>query len=228
MKKNNLTVNRLKDRLKEDLEKEVILENKENLLKEEDLKEVVDFNLINEISKIDEIKLFLKEQTIKLFNIQSKNVLLLGEIFMIVHEKLSSPGSEEGVYEKWLDINNFNKTTAWRYRQRYMLYLKVKEDKKIIIASLPYGVINTLLKNREFEDVVNIVDSFNNKKELLDFIQEDLQVKKINKKDRFEDFEIKNYFVLFENLEEKVEKLDDNKKHEVKKHLDILEKLLNS
>lgn len=228
MKKNNLTVNRLKDRLKEDLEKEVILENKENLLKEEDLKEVVDFNLINEISKIDEIKLFLKEQTIKLFNIQSKNVLLLGEIFMIVHEKLSSPGSEEGVYEKWLDINNFNKTTAWRYRQRYMLYLKVKEDKKIIIASLPYGVINTLLKNREFEDVVNIVDSFNNKKELLDFIQEDLQVKKINKKDRFEDFEIKNYFVLFENLEEKVEKLDDNKKYEVKKHLDILEKLLNS
>lgn len=228
MKKNNLTVNRLKDRLKEDLEKEVILENKENLLKEEDLKEVVDFNLINEISKIDEIKLFLKEQTIKLFNIQSKNVLLLGEIFMIVHEKLSSPGSEEGVYEKWLDINNFNKTTAWRYRQRYMLYLKVKEDKKIIIASLPYGVINTLLKNREFEDVVNIVDSFNNKKELLDFIQEDLQVKKINKKDRFEDFEIKNYFVLFEKLEEKVEKLDDNKKYEVKKHLDILEKLLNS
>ena len=228
MKKNNLTVNRLKDRLKEDLEKEVILENKENLLKEEDLKEVVDFNLINEISKIDEIKFFLKEQTIKLFNIQSKNVLLLGEIFMIVHEKLSSPGSEEGVYEKWLDINNFNKTTAWRYRQRYMLYLKVKEDKKIIIASLPYGVINTLLKNREFEDVVNIVDSFNNKKELLDFIQEDLQVKKINKKDRFEDFEIKNYFVLFEKLEEKVEKLDDNKKYEVKKHLDILEKLLNS
>lgn len=228
MKKNNLTVNRLKNRLKEDLEKEALISPKEEMLKEDDLKDIIDFNLIDSISSEKEIKTFLKEQTIKLFSIQSKNALLLGEVFSTVFDKLSSPGSEEGIYEKWLGANSFNKTTAWRYRQRYALYSKVDEDKKIIIATVPYGVINTLLKDREIEEGAKIINTCTDKSELLNLIEKNKEVKAVEKKEKSENFEIKNYFGILENIEEKLSKFDQNKRNEIKKHLDILQKLLNS
>lgn len=233
MKKNNLTVNRLKDRLKEDLKKES--SNKtlsvDGFLKEEDLKDVIDFNSITEISTSDEINSFLKEQTIKLFNTQSKNALMLGEIFSVVHEKLSSPGSEEGIYEKWLEINNFNKTTAWRYRQRYFLYSKVESNKKNIVATLPYSLINELLKNQDIDGCVKLINNSLDKKDLLQILSSsEKKIENRSEKDivEFKGLEIKNYIPLFENLEERVNKLDDKKKKELQKHLNIIEKLLNS
>ncbi|MGL5428318.1 MAG: hypothetical protein ACRDAS_10435, partial [Cetobacterium sp.] len=100
MKKNNLTMMNLSDRLKNEVK--VTPKNEITNIPKEHLEDIIDFSLIKEISPTEEIGNFLKEQTIKMFSIQAKSAILLGEIFTNVHEKLGGQGSENGVYEKWL------------------------------------------------------------------------------------------------------------------------------
>lgn len=229
MKKNNPTMMNLSDRLKNEVK--VIPKNEITNIPEEHLKDIIDFSLIKEISPTQEIGNFLKEQTIKMFSIQAKSAILLGEIFTNVHEKLGGQGSENGVYEKWLDINNFSRATAWRYRQRYSIYSKVNENKKPIIATIPQSLINEIYKNEDFEGIINIINDSTDKADVIDSLNSILGIsnKKIEHKKEneiFETFEVKNYIPIFESFEEKVSKLNSEEKKELEKHLKSIEKLL--
>lgn len=230
MKKNNSTMNALAERMKNEIKTN---SNKDNnfLLKEDDLKDIIDFSLIKEISPTEEINSFLKDSTIKLFNIQSKSAILLGEVFSNVFDKLGSQGSENGLYEKWLSINNYNRSTAWRYRQRYVLYDKVNESKKQIIATLPYNIINELMKENDLEGVTCLVNDCSSKDEILEFIKKnDYESQKTisnNKHHILETFEIKELIPTPEKIDENLNKLNEKEKFELQKYLEKINKILN-
>lgn len=229
MKKNNSTMMNLSDRLKKEIKAPP--KNEITNISEEHLKDIIDFSLIKEISPTEEIENFLKEQTIKMFSIQAKSVILLGEIFTNVYEKLGGQGSENGVYEKWLDINNFSKATAWRYRQRYFVYSKVNESKKHIISTIPQNLISEIYKNEDLEGIINIINDSTDKADVIKSLNNIFGIsnKKIEhkkEKEIFETFEVKNYIPIFESFEEKVSKLNNEEKKELKKHLKSIEKLL--
>lgn len=224
MKKNKTMIN-LSDRLK----KEIAPVVKNNIsISEDDLKDIIDFSLINEISENQEINLFLKKQTVKLFNIQVKNIILTGEILTNVFDELAKQGSQEGIYEKWLSINNFNRATAWRYRQRFLIYDKVNEDKKNIIASLSQKVINNLAKLDDIEKVINLVNNSLSKEEIINFAAiETIKEKETLVINEIEEFEIRSFIPVFDNIEEKINLLNEKEKKLLKKHLAEIQKILN-
>lgn len=229
VRKTNSTMMNLTDRLKKEIKP--ISKSEISNIPEEHLKDIIDFSLIQEISPSIEIENFLKEQTIKMFSIQAKSVILLGEIFTNVYEKLGGQGSENGIYEKWLDINNFSRATAWRYRQRFSIYSRVNENKKPIIATIPQSLINEISKSEDFEGIINIINDSMDKAEVINSLNNILGIsnKKIDDKkenETFETFEVKNYIPIFELFEEKVNKLSNQEKKELEKHLKSIEKLL--
>ena len=234
MKKKNSTMINLTDRLKKEIKP--ISKSEISNISEEYLKDIINFSLIQEISPSVEIGNFLKEQTIKMFSIQAKSAILIGEILTNVHEKLSGQGSENGVYEKWLEINNFSRATAWRYRQRYSIYSKVNDDKKQIIATIPQNLISEIYKNEDLEGIINIINECSDKKEVVNSLNDilELETRKIESKkiedekkaEIFETFEVKNYISILATIEEKVNKLSSEEKKELEKHLKSIEKLL--
>lgn len=229
MKKNNSTMMNLSDRLKKEIKAPP--KNEITTISEEHLKDIINFSLISEISPTEEIGNYLKEQTIKLFTIQAKSAILLGEVFTNVYEKLGGQGSENGTYEKWLEINNFSRATAWRYRQRYFVYSKVNENKKQIIATIPQSLINEIYKSEDFEGIVSIINDCKDKTDVINSLNSILELsnKKIEHKKEsevFQVFEVKNYIPILATIEEKVNKLSDEEKKELEKHLKSIKKLL--
>lgn len=229
MKKNNSTMMNLSNRLKKEIKAPP--KNEITTISEEHLKDIINFSLISEISPTEEIGNYLKEQTIKLFTIQAKSAILLGEVFTNVYEKLGGQGSENGTYEKWLEINNFSRATAWRYRQRYFVYSKVNENKKQIIATIPQSLINEIYKSEDFEGIVSIINDCKNKTDVINSLNSILELsnKKIEHKKEsevFQVFEVKNYIPILATIEEKVNKLSDEEKKELEKHLKSIKKLL--
>lgn len=221
MKKINIT-NRLKEQLKEKGNKE------ENMvvdrgMTEDELKDVLDLEIINSISEDKDLVNFLKENTLKLFNIQSKSIILIGEVLTNVFERLSKQGSSEGVYEKWLKLNNFNKQTALRYRKRYFVFNEVKEGRKSIVLTLSQNIIDKMYENKEFIELLNNGIS---KKELIN----NINAKNIEYKEEkwnIIDFSFNDYINLFSDFDKKIETLKEKEKLELQKYLEKINKILN-
>lgn len=221
MKKINIT-NRLKEQLQEKGKKEenIVIDK---VITEDELKDVLDLEVINSISEDKELVSFLKENTIKLFNIQAKSVILIGEVLTEVFERLSKQGSSEGIYEKWLKLNNFNKQTALRYRKRYFVFNEVKEDSKNIVLTLSQNIIDKIYENKEFIELLNNGAS---KRELINNINTKNIGLKEEKLDLI-DFSFKNYINLFSDFDKKIETLKEKEKIELQKYLEKINKILN-
>lgn len=221
MKKINIT-NRLKEQLQEKGKKEenIVVDK---VITEDELKDVLDLEVINSISEDKELVNFLKENTLKLFNIQAKSVILIGEVLTDVFERLSKQGSSEGVYEKWLKLNNFNKQTALRYRKRYFVFNEAKEESKNIILTLPQTIIDRMYENEEFIELLNNGIS---KRELIN----NINTKSIEAKEEnwnLIDFSFKDYKNLFFDFDKKIENLKEKEKMEIQKYLEKINKILN-
>lgn len=221
MKKINIT-NRLKEQLQEKGKKEenIVIDK---VITEDELKDVLDLEVINSISEDKDLVSFLKENTIKLFNIQAKSVILIGEVLTEVFERLSKQGSSEGIYEKWLKLNNFNKQTALRYRKRYFVFNEVKEDSKNIVLTLSQNIIDKIYENKELIELLNNGAS---KRELINNINTKNIELKEEKLDLI-DFSFKNYINLFSDFDKKIETLKEKEKIELQKYLEKINKILN-
>lgn len=225
--KKNATMVNLLSRFEEDTK---ISYQENNLLMEDKLKEIIDFSILDEITPNIETKKLLEEYTIKLLNIQANSTIALGMIFTEIYDKLALKGSENGVYEKWLSINNFNKTTAWRYRQRYMIYNSVSEEKKAIVAILPQNIIKEI-HNLGIEESVGIINNSENKEKIIEFftpigIIENKRSEKNNK----DEVEIRDYDFIFKKIEEKkckIDELEEEKRKELNKYLKKIEEILS-
>lgn len=221
MKKTNIT-NRLKEQLQEKGKKEeTIVVDK--VITEDELKDVLDLEVINSISEDKDLVNFLKENTLKLFNIQAKSVILIGEVLTDVFERLSKQGSSEGVYEKWLKLNNFNKQTALRYRKRYFVFNEAREESKNIVLTLSQNIIDKIYENKEFIELLNNGIS---KRELINNINaKNIEVKEENW--NLIDFSFKDYINLFSDFDKKIETLKEKEKLELQKYLEKINKILN-
>lgn len=221
MKKISIT-NRLKEQLQEKGKKdENIVVDK--IITEDELKDILDLEVINSISEDKDLVNFLKENTLKLFNIQAKSVILIGEVLTNVFERLSKQGSSEGIYEKWLKLNNFNKQTALRYRKRYFVFNEANEESKNIVLTLSQNIIDKIYENKEFIELLNNGIS---KRELINTIK----AKNIECEEEswnLIDFSFKNYINLFSNFDKKIETLKEKEKIELQKYLEKINKILN-
>lgn len=224
MKKINIT-NRLKEQLQEKGKKEEIVVIEKNMT-EDDLKDILDLKAINSISNDKELVDFLKENTIKLFNIQAKSVVLIGEVLTNVFEKLAKQGSQDGIYEKWLKLNNFNKQTALRYRKRYFVFNEVKEEHKNIVLTLSQNIIDKMYENKELIELLNegipkkeLINKINNAN-ILNIENNEENVSLVN-------FSFKDYQNMFFDFDKKIEALKETEKVEIQKYLEKINKILN-
>lgn len=200
---------------------------------EERLKQAVSTEKVEEtkvITKIDNIYIsedenenkYLIEKTIEVLNIQSKASLELGKIFNEVSEKV-----KDDSYCKWLEINGFNRTTAFRHRRRHSLYEEVgHKNGKEIIALCGYRDIDKIFQSEDRENYINILNAGNiNLRDFRNLLNENLLENKRNKENSVINIKFENYNNLFTNLAEKIDVLDDSKKILLEKYLKKIEKL---
>lgn len=171
---------------------------------------------------------FLKQKSYEISLISVKGALALGKIFEEVYQELGRDkhsNEGEGIYLEWLKTNNYNRVTAWRYRQKYNLYMKANEKGKELIALLPFDLIALLSKDEdEYIDLINNGISKDELKELL--LQEKIEVhseKKIDLK-KVDEF---NFSKIGEVFNQKYSSLKEKDQIEVRRLLEKLEKILN-
>lgn len=171
------------------------------------------------ISENKEENMYLINKTLEILNIQAKASLELGKIFNEVIEKV-----EENTYCKWLEINGYNRTTAFRHRRRHTLYGKISNEKgKELVALCSYREIDKISKE---EDIyLNILESDITYLEL----KERLKDSEIKKEEvlNIQMNSFKNYGNIFKDIDNKLESLDQKNKKKVQKHLEEIDKILN-
>lgn len=174
---------------------------------------------------------FLKQKSYEISLISVKGALALGKIFEEVFQELGKDKKSqegEGIYLEWLKTNNYNRVTAWRYRQKYNLYTKVNENGKELVALLPFDLIALLSKDEdEYIDLINRGITKEELKELL--LQEKIEIntKKEIELKKVVDFDLFNFSKLEENFNQKYSSLKEKDQIEVRKLLEKLEKILN-
>lgn len=201
---------------------------------EERLKQAVSTEKIEKtkvITKIENICIsedenenkYLIEKTIEVLNIQSKASLELGKIFNEVSSKVKDES-----YCKWLEINGFNRTTAFRHRRRYSLYEEIgHREGKEIIALCGYRDIDKIFQSEDRESYINILNEGNiSLEEFKSLLNGNFSENKLTKQNTTVNINFENYNNFFTNFSEKINILDDNKKILLEKYLKKIEELL--
>ncbi len=168
---------------------------------------------------------FLKQKSYELTLINAKGALALGKIFEEVYQKLGKE-TGEGIYLEWLKSNNFNRTTAWRYKQKYNLYLEVSSEKgKEIVALLPFRLISEIWQHEQKDTIIELLNngsSLDEIKCLLAPIPQKIEDKNLNQENIF-NLDTFNFEKLELNIKNNYNSLDEKDKKEATK---LLEKLL--
>lgn len=200
------------------------------------LKERFNSRTVKEIISIDTLNFnneiylgkygdFLKQKSYELTLINAKGALALGKIFEEVYQKLGKE-TGEGIYLEWLKSNNFNRTTAWRYKQKYNLYLEVSSEKgKEIVALLPFRLISEICQHEQKDTIIELLNngsSLDEIKCLLAPIPQKIEDNHINQENIF-NLETFNFEKLELNIKKNYNSLDEKDKKEAAK---LLEKLL--
>lgn len=168
---------------------------------------------------------YLKQKSYEVSLISIKGALALGKIFEEVFQELGRNNKEgEGIYIEWLKSNNFNRITAWRYRQKYNLYNKVNEKGKELIAILPFDIISLISK--EEEAYIDLINSGITKEELKELLLQEkigsIDEKQIELK-KMDDF---NFLEIGKAFNERFSSLKEKEQLEVRKLLKKIEKIL--
>lgn len=171
---------------------------------------------------------YLKSKAYELVTINSKATLALGKIFTEVFEKLGN--NKIGTYEKFIKELGYNVRTVQRYRGRYELYDKVKdENAKSLIAILPVKYLEYIMANEE--TYLPILQAGITKEELVEKINENKQPPVIENKQ--EELVISSNLVkdllldLSMKAEEKEKNLTNKEKLKLKKLLEQIEVILS-
>lgn len=170
---------------------------------------------------------FLKQKSYEISLILVKGALALGKIFEEVYQELgkdknSSEG--EGIYLEWLKTNNYSRVTAWRYRQKYNLYMKVNEKGKELIALLPFDLIALLSK--EEDEYIDLINQGITKEELKGLLLQGHIKENIENKIQLKKIDDFNFLEIGKVFNEKYSSLKEKDQAEVRKLLEKLEKIL--
>lgn len=168
---------------------------------------------------------YLKQKSYEMVIIAVKGALALGKLFEEVYQELGKENGE-GIYIEWLKSNNYNRITAWRYRQKYNLYLEVNERGKELVALLPFDVISNICSQSE-ENKAAIIDLMNNgasKNDIKDLLIPQIEEKKSKEKNI--KFELSELNFLKSEIENKYENLPEKNQEKLKKLLLEIKNLL--
>lgn len=191
------------------------------------IKEIISKDTLNYDNEIysGEYGDFLRQKSYELTLINAKGALALGKIFEEVYQTLGKE-TGEGIYLEWLKSNNFNRTTAWRYKQKYNLYLEVSSEKgKEIVALLPFRLISEICQHEQKDTIIELLNtgsSLDEIKCLLAPIPQKIEDKHINQENIF-NLETFNFEQLELNIKNNYKTLDEKDKKEAAR---LLEKLL--
>lgn len=221
---------RKKEKERENIEKKEVVIYEDN--GKENLKKVIFFedNIFSEIEKDNETIEFLKEKSLELLSIQSKNVIMLGKNLTEVFEELGKKGSPEGVYLKYLEFNGYKKDTALRLRKRYELFKRVKNnDLRSIITLLPVKSIELLYKNQE--EFISLLDKKNKNltyTEVVEILNSNIEKQALKSIPVFEIvYDNEKINILYQKMQNTYKTLDKTKKEKLNKLLFEIEKVLN-
>lgn len=207
----------------------IVQQENRALCKKEEIRDtiLIEDNLFTDFTKDKEVIDYLKDKTVELLYMQTNAILDIGKNLNEVADELGKKGSPEGLYNKYLEINGYNKNTALRYRKRYELYNRANKDHtKNIIALLPVKHLEKLYKedklieNIEENDLVTLEEV----KELLD------DSPKIERKEK-EKIEYKQELIEFnfdslDKLKDKYKVLEEEKRKKINKLLIQIEKII--
>ena len=152
---------------------------------------------------------FLKNQTIKLHDTMSKSYTEIGKILFETQKELSN--NKTGIFEAWYTELGFNKRQVYRWINRYEFILRQNGTIKIFIESLPitlsYELTNPMCSEELREKILN-----GEIKNFRDFFEK----KKI--------LQLENVVPELLNVDENFEKISKEKKENLTKEIEILNK----
>jgi hypothetical protein len=211
----------------------IVHQENKDMCKKEDIKKtiLIEDHLFTEFTEDKEVINYLKDKTVELLYTQANAILDIGKILNEVADELGKRGSSEGLYNKYLEINGYNKNTALRYRKRYELYNKANKDHtKNIIALLPVKHLEKLYKAEDLIESIeeNDLITLEEIKELLDDSKK--IVNKLEEKNKTEfDQEVFEFDFNFDNLDklkDKYKELEEEKRKKINKLLLQIEKII--
>lgn len=188
-------------------------------------KKIEQLEIIKNVVKINfcetkEENEFLEIKTKEILNLQANASIQLGKIFKEVSERIQ----EDMTYSQWLELVGFNRMTALRHRRRFELFENANNDiAKEIVGSLTFREIEKFYKNLK-ENIIHL-NSSNSIMDFKTFLKEESLVsyEKVKK-----EAELNINFEIFNNIKEKIQKVDIKRKEEIEKLLLKIEKLLNN
>lgn len=201
-----------------------------NILSDDDVKNILDISLIENLTESKELSKVLIDGSVKLFNINMKNIIELGELFSDIFKKISCErNGEEGLYEKWLKINGFSKSTALRYRKRFELYSMVNDNTKRIILSLAQKNIDEMYSRENLDEIIDEINNGISKEELISKLNSSIGIEEkiIKREDTIVSFDFNTFENTFVDIKSKVNLLEENEKKELQKYLEKINKILN-
>lgn len=209
-KKNNEVANMLMDAFKVDKIKEEAPKEKLEL----------DYKLLDEVDSLKlfysetpegKLKDFLKERSVKLFNIKAAGVIGIGEILSEVFSELSRSEGFAGIYTKWLEANEISPRTALRYRTRYELYKLTNDEHKKTVVLLPQTYIDEISKEENTKTCIELINAGATSKEIIEMLKKEKvetveEIKVIEKEINLPEFLTKSFVKKIENLDKKKHK----------------------
>lgn len=188
-------------------------------------KKIEQLEIIKNVVKINfcetkEENEFLEIKTKEILNLQANASIQLGKIFKEVSERIQ----EDMTYSQWLELVGFNRMTALRHRRRFELFENANNNiAKEIVGSLTFREIEKFYKNLK-ENIIHL-NSSNSIMDFKTFLKEESLVsyEKVKK-----EVELNINFEIFNNIKEKIQKVDIKRKEEIEKLLLKIEKLLNN
>lgn len=222
-----VNLNSLKNEIKKMEEKKETLPAP-SVTTETTLFQTSDFPEFPNLTEDGNINIFLKNKYIEWRNLGASTTLSLGKLYEEVAEKVKELDGEIP-YCKFLDLIGTNRMTALRYRRRYKLYTKVKEEQKKFVLCLRDDLIAKISSYSDFDFIIEFINEGTSKEELQKLIEEDSDEVQKTKEEIIvlEDFDIfnNNFFASFH---EKIEVLSLEKKREIKKYYKKIEKILEN
>lgn len=184
-------------------------------------------DLYSDFTDDKELVDYLNEKTLALLKINGAGNIMIGKELTEVYEKLSKKGSSDGMYVRFLEVSGYKKDTALRYRKRYELYKKAKNNStKQIISVMTVKLIEELYKEQELLEKIDVEGiDYKTALDIINKINETILIDKKDKKEEFI-FEIEELPFLQTQIKEKYDNLNQKEKEKLNKLLLEIKSLL--
>ena len=184
-------------------------------------------DLYSDFTDDKELVDYLNEKTLALLKINGAGNIMIGKELTEVYEKISKKGSSDGMYVRFLEVSGYKKDTALRYRKRYELYKKAKNNStKQIISVMTVKLIEELYKEQELLEKIDVEGiDYKTALDIINKINETILIDKKDKKEEFI-FEIEELPFLQIQIKEKYDNLNQKEKEKLNKLLLGIKSLL--